>query len=442
MMQRVQAFWSNLRASLWFIPALLVIIAIAAAHGLVQLSATLGEELVARWPRLFGAGADGSRGVLVTVASSMITTAGVVFSITIVALSLASTQYTSRLLRNFMRDRTNQTVLGVFVGIFAYCLIVLRTIRAGDSAFVPSLAVFVAVLLAFVGIGYFIYFIHHIAQSIQASQVLSTVAHETIDVIDHLYPDPIGEGAPPSARSIGEETERGPWRLVMARHTGYIQWADPDKLLELANEWDTILWLQRRVGEFVSAGTPLCAVRGAADPDDDLRRGINSCFMLSNQRSIDQDVSFGLRQISDVALKALSPGINDTTTAVMCVDWATAIFVCLAQRDPVSPFRASKSDELRVIAPGPTFEDIFEDTFAEIRQNAGGNVTVLTAMIHGIREIEPLATLGSRRAALARELTHILEVAQRTIPSLADRAKVHDFGTGVAARFANHTSSL
>jgi uncharacterized membrane protein len=147
------------------------------AFALIEMDWMLAQNVRDSWPRLLGAGAAGSRGMLSTIAGSMITVAGVIFSITIVSLSLASSQYSSRVLRNFMRDRTNQTVLGVFVGIFAYCLVVLRTIRGGDEgAFVPALSVLVAVALAFVGIAFLIFFIDHIGSSIQASQIIATVA--------------------------------------------------------------------------------------------------------------------------------------------------------------------------------------------------------------------------------------------------------------------------
>jgi len=166
----LQHWLQEMRASFWFVPAVIVLGAVGLAAAVIGVDANVKLRFVEAWPLLFGAGAAGSRGLLTAVASSMITVAGVVFSITIVALSLTSSQYTSRVLRNFMRDRINQVVLGVFVGIFAYCLVVLRTIRGGDEgAFVPSFAVLGGLLLAFVGIGFLIYFIHHIALSIQAS---------------------------------------------------------------------------------------------------------------------------------------------------------------------------------------------------------------------------------------------------------------------------------
>jgi uncharacterized membrane protein len=164
-MRKPRDLWTDLRSSFWFVPAVIVGAAVALALVLIETDRMLLQDVSDSWPRLFGAGAAGSRGMLSTIAGSMITVAGVVFSITIVSLSLASSQYSSRVLRNFMRDRTNQTVLGVFVGIFAYCLVVLRTIRGGDEgAFVPALAVLVAVALAFVGIAFLIVFIDHIGR--------------------------------------------------------------------------------------------------------------------------------------------------------------------------------------------------------------------------------------------------------------------------------------
>jgi uncharacterized membrane protein len=183
--------WEMLRSSLWFLPALLLILAIVLALSLMTIDASIDHGgLSETLPRVFGAGAEGSREMLSAIATSMITIAVVAFSITIVALSLASSHSTSRILRNFMRDRANQTVLGTFVGIYVYCLIVLRTVRGGDSPFVPSFAV----LLAIVGIGCFIFFIHHIAASIQAESIIKSAADETRLAIDRLFPAEIGDG--------------------------------------------------------------------------------------------------------------------------------------------------------------------------------------------------------------------------------------------------------
>ena len=195
-MLKLRILWEELHSSFWFIPGLIVLVAVSLALGLVQIDDALLQRngLYGRWPRLLGSGPGGARDLLGTVANSMIAVAGVVFSITIVALALASNQYTSRVLRNFMRDRINQSVLGVFVGIYAYCLVVLRTIRDTEEVlFVPSVAVLVGLLLAFAGIAIFIYFIHHISLAIQAANILAEITEETLFAIDLQYPEDLGE---------------------------------------------------------------------------------------------------------------------------------------------------------------------------------------------------------------------------------------------------------
>ena len=188
-MDKLKQIWLRLNSSLWFLPTLMVAAAIGLALALIEVGFQGNDALVARWPRVFGVGAEGSRGMLSAIASSMITVTGVTFSITIVALALASSQYTPRILRNFMRNRTNQFVLGFFVGVFAYCLIVLRTIRGPDEgAFIPSLAILVAIVLALASVGVLIVFIHHIAASIQAGNIISAAARETIEGLRKFYP--------------------------------------------------------------------------------------------------------------------------------------------------------------------------------------------------------------------------------------------------------------
>lgn len=190
MITKLRFWWQEMWSSYRFVPTLIVLSAVALAMLLVILEPLRDVHLGERWPLFFGASPSSPSGLLTTVASSMITVAGVVFSITLVAFSLTASQYTSRLIRNFMRDRVNQVVLGVFVGILAYCLVVLRTIRdGGDGSFVPTLAVLGGLVLAFVGIGMLIYFIHHIATSIQASSLIAATAQETLSAVDELFPD-------------------------------------------------------------------------------------------------------------------------------------------------------------------------------------------------------------------------------------------------------------
>ena len=421
-MNKLRQYLNHIRSTFWFVPGLIILGAVALAIGLIEASALVDQKMLARWPLLFGAGAAGSRGLLATIASSMITVAGVVFSITTVALSLASSQYTSRVLRNFMRDRINQTVLGVFVGIFAYCLVVLRTIRGGDEGtFVPSLAMLFALFLGFVGIAFLVYFIHHIATSIQASQILAAVSEETLTAVEHLFPEGVGQDDYDDAQF--ELNPGKTWYAVSAPQTGYIQGIDTEELLAFAEEHGMVIRMERAIGEFLIEGTPLVSALGTNPLDEkDVRRLASACT-VGPQRSLDQDAAFGIRQLVDVAMKALSPGINDTTTAVMCVDYLTAILVRLADRQIESRYR-TKDGKLRLLTRGPTFSSLVDESYDQIRQNAGGNVAVLSRLLWSLETLADRTSMATRRRVLLDQARAVEELGHRSIPAPSDRQHI------------------
>jgi uncharacterized membrane protein len=415
-----------MRTSFWFVPTTIVLGAVVLATVLITLEVILDLDALDRWPLLFGAGADGSRGLLTAVASSMITVAGVVFSITIVALAQTSSQYTPRLLRNFMSDRINQTVLGVFVGIFAYCLMVLRTIRGGDEGkFVPSVAVLVGLLLAFAGVGFLIYFIHHISMSIQASSILAAVAQETITTVDRLYPvDSEEAGEDHSAgSSLAFAMAEPVWSAVAARRTGYIEGVDRNAVAALAKKRGIVVRMERAIGEFVIEGAPLASVSGPDGFDEEAAAELNDFYEISRHRTLQQDAAFGIRQIVDVALRALSPGINDTTTAVMCLDYLEAILVRLTGR-PMPPPHYIEEGEVRLIGRGPSFEALLDESLDQIRQNAGGNMAIQLRMLTALENLAEHTDRPARRAALREKARSIAELAERTIEAPNDRVIV------------------
>ena len=421
-LHKLRHYAEELRASLWFVPSLIVIGAVALAFGLIEAGAHLDARVWEQLPHLFGAGAEGSRGMLAAIAGSMVTVAGVAFSVTVVALSLTSSQYSSRVLRNFMGDRLNQAVLGVFVGIYAYCLVVLRTIRGGDEgAFVPPLAVLGGVVLAFVGIACLIFFIHHIATAIQAANILAAVSTETTAAIDRLFPEGLGEPAagdveaPPAAS--GDDRA---WHFLPARATGYIQGVNEDALLAFAREHQVVVRMESGIGAFVVRGTPLAAVSAALPAVDDAIEELNAAYTVGSQRTMGQDAAFGFRQIVDVAMKALSPGVNDTTTAVMCIDRLTALLVQLASRRIERPDRM-EDGKLRIIAQGPTFAGLLADSFDQIRQNGGGNVAVLLRLLWALGLLAGQVS-PARRECLRRHAEAVAEVIDRTVPAPCDRA--------------------
>ena len=423
-MNTLKAFWRNLRTSFWFLPSLIIGAGIALAVALIEVDSTRSGQWQAHWPRLFGASAAGARGMLSTIAGSMMTVVGVTFSMTLVTLALASSQYTSRILRNFIGDRITQVVLGIFAGIFAYCLIVLRTIRSGDEGgFVPSLAVFFAVVLAMGGIGVLIFFIHHIAASIQAASIIASVADETLVAVDRLFPgklgqEPVDDEEDPARLLLPKQN----WQAVPAKRNGYIQRVDNAALLCLARKHKTVVRMERGIGQFVVHNTPLASLALADPPAKEIVATLQEAYTIGRHRTLEQDAAFGIRQIVDMALRALSPSVNDTTTAVMCVDYLQAILACLAPRGIPSLHRY-EDGELRIIAIGPTFAGLVAESFDQIRGSASGNLGILLRMLGSLHTIANLAASPSRRQVLCEQVECIAELGARTIESPHDRAR-------------------
>lgn len=420
--------------SIWFLPATIVCGCVIAAIVLIDVSSLLSSEALAKFPRLFGAGAAGARGMLSTIAGSMITVAGVTFSITIAAVAQTSAQYTPRVLRTFMSDRANQTVLGSFLGIFAYCLVVLRTIRGGDEgAFVPPTAVLGGFLLALVGVAVLVFFIVHITQSLQVESILNRVRSETERAIDRLFPEQLGDAADGGVGEAPRPTTRGAWRPVLTCRSGYVTDIDEEGLLAVACDRELVVEMLCGVGDFAVAGTSLARVatstaagtnpvapdEGKAD-DESIEHALNNLYAISPVRSVKQDAAFGIVQLVDIATKALGSAQNDTTTAVACMDHLTAVLAHAALRCMPEPIRV-ENGVVRVIAIAPTFESLVGQALDDVRRGARGNVTVLDKLIDALRTVGECTHDAKRRQVLADQLHRITEVIPRTVDASEDR---------------------
>jgi uncharacterized membrane protein len=416
-MGNLRQLWTRLFSSLWFIPGLIITAAILLAVVLVTVDGYLDREDLEQWPRLFGAGTDGSRAMLSAIAQSMITVAGVVFSITIVALSMASNQFSPRILRTFMQSTATQVVLGTFVGIFAYCLVVLRTIRSGDEdKFVPAVAVLAAVGLALVGVAFLVFFIHHIASSIQVTTIMDEITAETFSGVDRLFPQELGDeqeddGPPPLLLQIQ-------WQPVRSLAAGYLQSLEEDALLRFAQERNTTIRLESSIGGFVAEGTPLVSVPREFPLDEDTVRELNRPFAIDRFRTTEQDASFGIQLLVDIALKAMSTGVNDSRTAVTCVDHLMAILIRVARRRVANPYRYAEG-HLRVVAHGPTFRSLVQDAFEPIRRF--GDFAVINRMAEAIEIIADATKNGQRRQVLCEQLERLREALEDRIASQHDR---------------------
>ena len=367
--------------------------AVALAASAVELDEAVAQDWLQRPGWSYSGGAEGASLLLGTVAGSMIAVAGTVFSMTLVALSLASSQLGPRLLRNFMRDTANRVVLGTFVATFVYCLLVLRTIRRADEvAFVPHLSVSIGVLPAIVSIGVLIYVIHHVSVSIQADEVVARVSRELEHGIDRLFPGRLGK---PGSEISQEPSEvdlpagfASEARPVGALKDGYLQLIDADALMALAAEEDLLLRLERRPGHYIVKGRAIVLVWPADRVTETLVDKLNAAFMIGSQRTAAQDIEFSFHQLVEIAVRALSPGINDPFTAIACVDRLGSGLCRLARRDMPSSLRFDphRRLRLRLVAPGSSFAGMVDRAFTQIRQSARSNPAVAIRMLDYIAQ--------------------------------------------------------
>lgn len=417
MLERWYAFvldrWEALRESYWFVPALMAVVSGGLAIGLVALEDTLDPRWSESVPWLTGATPAGARAVLTTIAGSMITVTGVVFSITVVALTLASSQFGPRLLRTFFRDRASQIALGTFLSTFCYSLLVLR--EAEQPADVPHLATTGAVLLAVISLFVLIYFIHNAASSIQAASVIAAVADEVRRQIPLLYPEMIGrERQNPPDDDLAELIERieEEGRLVTADHEGYVRVLDEAAIFEPAQAHGLVVLIAARPGDFVTEGTPLARVHPPSDADPEIDSALRAAFLLGNHRTPVQDVRFLIDQLSEMAVRALSPGVSDPKTAVECLHRLGGIVAQLMDREMPSALRFDDDGDLRVIAEPTRFEVLLASCFDGIRRYGADDPLVIVTLLDAI-------AAGARVGGDSARLQMLDEHARETYEAFA-----------------------
>lgn len=402
MRTRLRHVWDVVTTGYWFVPTIMSICAVAISVLLlwVDRQHIIGERLT--W--LYTGGPDGAKTLLSTVAGSVITVAGVAFSITVAALSQASSLFGPRLLRNFTRDTGNQIVLGTFVATFLYCLMILRTIHAeqGDlDSFVPQASVTMSVLMATASIAMLIYFIHHVSESLQAPHVVAAVAADMSETIVSLTtaPDPADEGRGPHDDEI-DVLPAAESHLVRAGCDGYVQAVEFETLVELATRADVIIRLERRAGDHVMECCDLARIWPATRVDQDLSHAVAQAVICGIEATPEQDVEFAIRQLVEVALRALSPGINDPFTAINCIDALGAGLSLLARRRLPSAHRCDENGRLRVITRVTSFAGAADMAFNQIRQHARDNVAVCIRLLEVIRQTMKLAQTDAQRQVL------------------------------------------
>ncbi|HEV2292521.1 MAG TPA: DUF2254 domain-containing protein [Tepidisphaeraceae bacterium] len=430
MKARLSHIWEILTSSYWFIPALMLVGAAALAFGLLYLDERYPRSgWAAGW--LYPGGIEGARSVLATVAASVITVAGVVFSITIATLTQASSQFGPRMLRNFMRDVGNQMVLGTFVATFVFCLLVLRSIGSEqDGTSVPHVSVMAAVVLALASIAVLIYFIHHVSLSLQAPIIVANVASDLEQALQRIFPSDLGHGP----RGPGAESEEPPlppeWSatpaIVPSPKDGYLQVVDQDTLMELVAKHDVVLRFDVRPGDYLIQGNPAMRVYPAERCSRRLVEELAALLIIGRQRTPEQDVEFAIHQLVEVAVRALSPGINDPYTALNCIDRLSSALVMIEKGDLHGSYRYDRSGRLRVVARVATFTSYVDASFNQIRQYGRGSAAVMVRMLDAIRAAAAQMRFESHRRDLLRHAEMLHRQARETLQEPHDLSDVTD----------------
>ncbi|WP_236696124.1 DUF2254 domain-containing protein [Rhodopirellula islandica] len=384
----------RIKGSYWFIPSLMVFSAIVLSQLTIWLDRTLGYTWLQDYWFTSMNQPDGARALLATVAGSMITVAGVTFSLTILAVSHATSHFGPRLLDNFMRDRGNQITLGTFVATFLYCLLVLRVVRGGSvpeswdltvEAFVPQLSLFLSLVLTIASVGELIYFIHHVPDSIHISTVLRRLSIDMSNKFDELYPETMGQAL--------EEEQDVPslsndfLHVVTSEGAGYLQGIDDEQLIRFAKEQQAVVRLVKRPGDFVCRSEVIAEVTRITGWSDDDARQIRRGFAIGYSRTPTQDVFFILNEFVEVATRALSPGVNDPFTAMQCIDWLSDGLIQLSQRKLPTRYRMDENEELRIITTEVTRADFVQSMIWQLVPYVRGDRNVSQYFIASLERV-------------------------------------------------------
>lgn len=423
--------WSVLRdavrTQLWPIPAVGIGLAVVLGVLLPQLDARVDDGLPAAvTDYLFGGGADAARAVLEAVAGSLITVTSLTFSLTVVTLQLASSQFSPRLLRTFSSDRFVQITLGVFLGTFAYALTVLRTVRTAaddQELFVPQIAVTVAFLLAVASVFALVIFLAHLAKEIRVETMLATVHRDATATLRRVLPDREPHRPPATAPDIPPANQ-----VVPAPSSGFLVWIDEPALFRAAQRGDAILTITAPPGSSLIEGVPIgaCWPRRGDEFDPDVLRelldAIAPAIHTGPERTAAQDVAFGLQQLTDVTVKALSPGINDPTTAIHALGHASALLTELAGRDLGPHVLADDDGPTRVILQRPGFAELLDLAVAQPRRYGAADPAVLDRLLQLLREVAWLATEPEQQRSVAEQLARLRATIETQSFDAAERA--------------------
>jgi uncharacterized membrane protein len=322
--------------------------------------------------------------ILAGIAGSIMTVVSIVFAILLMTLTLASMQFSRRIIVSFVRDGVTQWTLGIFLGTFSYCMAALPAARSLPRPFAPVVTVCGAMLLALVCVGWLLFFIHHITQAISVSHIVDRIASETESMIDEMMPSPF--------REIRLETpglfEANAWDTpLLSDESGYIRFVDIKRLVALAKASHVKVRVVRRVGQFVPAGTPLMMISKGGSLTAETTAEFRNAVDLGPSRTLQQDIEFGILQIVDIALKAISPAVNDPSTGITCVDHLSRILIRFTSREPAPYVYYDPPSILRVQIGRTDFDHLLDSAFEQIRMYAKGDAAVSLRLLRALGDI-------------------------------------------------------
>lgn len=422
---RLRALSEGVRNSLFFVPAVFVIFGVALAAGMLSLDRRVELGAV---PSVLRFTVESARELLATMAGAVITVAAIVFALTGLSVQIASSRFSPRVVRGFLRDRSEQVSIGFMVGTFTYTLVVLRAVRSGEGRGadeVPSISTALALGLTVAAVVVIVAFVSRTAHRLQSSELIRAVAFETLDAVAKHLPVR-GEGdSKPTARSL-EPSEPG--RRVRAGSTGWVAQVSAEELLDILPAGG-VARVEVQVGQFVHPGRRLCTLWGDPDDSEKAERRVNRAFAVGASRTMQEDVGFGIRQIVDIALRALSPGVNDPTTAHECVVHLGAITYEILRRD-LPCDEVAGEDGRRVLLTRPfTHADYVGQAFDEIRQSAASLPSLAAALVETLAGVaadlrEDGIVDRNRVGPLARQASLAVAGVEKGCPLPEDAAPV------------------
>ncbi len=439
--RRWRAMWEDWRARLWPLPALGVAIAVGLGVLLPRVDVAVAAHLPpALAGHLFSGGPEAARTVLSAIAGSLITVTALTFSLTVVTLQLAASQFSPRLLRTFTRDPAVQVTLALLIGTFTYAVMVLRTVRSDtqtQAAFVPQLSVTLAFVLGLIAFVTLIAFLAHLVRQIRIELLLQRVTTETTATAHRLLKDRRPDRPPPAAAPGATP--------VPACGTGFLVAVDDTALLKAAVDAAAVISLDRHVGDWLIKGTPIAhawpvAPVAAADPaatGDDLAAAIDEALTIGPERTAAQDIAFGLRQLTDVAVKALSPGINDPTTAVHALDHSSALLCDLARRRPNPRVLHDDQQRLRAVIGEPGLPELLDLAIGQPRRYGAAEPDIQARLLTLLREVAWCTTDPRLHDAIRTQLDHInTTISAQQHYTATDHARLGNLCADVRAALA------